>query len=298
MALLAALAYGISDFVGGLSARRVKAITVLTYSYPVGALLMIALLPFFPGPISVPTLLWGVAGGVCGFVGVLLMYTALALAPMNVISPVTAVCTAVVPIIAGVVAGERPSVLAWSGIALGLAAVMLISRSPDPLDPLDRLDDPETGREASSSQPAGAAAARHSASTKAIVLALVAGIGFGGYFICLSRADTDSGLWPVVLARVSSSLLAFPVALRMGAMTRLRGSILGLAAIAGTLDAGANLFFLLAARDGYLSLASVITALYPAGTVALAMIVLKERTSWAQRGGFAIAGAAVLLLTR
>jgi drug/metabolite transporter (DMT)-like permease len=294
MALLAAFAYGVSDFVGGLSARRVKAITVLTYSYPVGALLMIALLPFFPGPISLPTLLWGVAGGACGFVGVLLMYTALAIAPMNVISPVTAVCTAVVPIIAGVLAGERPSAVAWSGIALGLVAVLLISRSPDPLDPRPDL---EMRQEAPSSPPTGAAAS-HSASTRAIVLALVAGIGFGGYFICLARADTDSGLWPVVLARVCSSLLAFPVAVRMGAMTRLGGSILGLAAIAGALDAGANLFFLLAARDGYLSLASVITALYPAGTVALAMIVLKERTSWAQRGGFAIAGAAVLLLTR
>jgi drug/metabolite transporter (DMT)-like permease len=277
-ALLAALVYGISDFVGGLTARRVKAITVLLYSYPVGALLMVALLPVFPGPISAVTLWWGLAGGVAGFVGVLSMYTALAMAPMNIVSPITAVCSAAIPVVAGVLDGERPGAFAWYGIALGLVAVSLVSRGPH--------DD------------SSVLAGRRRTRTRAVILALVAGAGFGGYFICLARADADSGLWPVVLARVSASALTIPVAIRMRAFHSLGGRLLLLAGLAGVLDAVANLLFLLAAREGLLSLASVITSLYPAGTVLLAAVLLRERTSLAQRIGFGIAVASILLVAR
>lgn len=283
LALFAALAYGISDFVGGLASRRAKAVTVLLYSYPVGALLMILLLPVFPGPVSQATLMWGLAGGGAGFIGVLLMYTALGMAPMNVISPVTALTSAAVPVVAGVLYGERPGALAWAGIALGLAAIVLISRSPE-ADPSESAQD--------------LAVLHGRASSRAIVLALIAGIGFGGYFICLARADADSGLWPVVLARLSASALTIPVAIRMRAVHRLGGSLLVLAAAGGALDALANLFFLLASREGLLSLASVITSLYPAGTVLLAAILLRERTTVLQRFGFGIAAAAVVLVAR
>lgn len=282
LALFAALAYGISDFVGGLASRRAKAVTVLMYSYPVGALLMILLLPVFPGPISQSTLIWGLAGGGAGFVGVLLMYTALSIAPMNVISPVTALTSAAVPVVAGVLYGERPATLAWIGIALGLGAIVMISRSP----------------EADAGESAQQLSVLHGrASARAIIFALIAGVGFGAYFICLARADADSGLWPVVLARLSSSVLTIPVALRMRAAHRLGGSLLALAGLGGALDAAANLFFLLASREGLLSLASVITSLYPAGTVLLAAILLHERTTALQRLGFGIAAVAVLLIT-
>jgi drug/metabolite transporter (DMT)-like permease len=283
LALLAAVAYGVSDFVGGLASRRVKAVTVLLCSYPVGALLMLALLPLFPGPVSGATLAWGLAGGVAGFVGVLLMYTALAMAPMNVISPVTALTSASVPVAAGVLYGERPGALAWLGIALGLAAVVMVSRSPDP---------------APGESPQDLALLHGRASPRAIALALVAGVGFALYFICLARADADSGLWPVVLARLSASALTIPVALRMRAVHRLGGTVLALASAGGALDAMANLFFLLATREGYLSLASVITSLYPAGTVLLAALLLHERTTAAQRAGFAVAAVAVVLVAR
>lgn len=283
LALFAAFAYGISDFVGGLASRRVKAVTVLLYSYPIGALLMIALLPLFPGPVTASTLAWGLAGGGAGFVGVLLMYTALGMAPMNVISPITALTSAAVPVVAGVLYGERPGAAAWIGIALGLAAVLMISRSPEPA-PGESADELSVlhGR----------------ASARAVATALVAGVGFGAYFICLARADADSGLWPVVLARVSASALTIPVAMRMRALHPLGGATLLLASAGGVLDALANLFFLLASREGYLSLASVITALYPAGTVALAAVLLRERTTSGQRLGFAVAAAAVVLVAR
>ncbi|HEY2042711.1 MAG TPA: DMT family transporter [Jatrophihabitans sp.] len=272
-ALIAAGAYGISDFLGGIASRRAHALTVLVVSYPAGALLMAALLPVYGGPVSSRTLWWSVAGGVSGLVGVALLYSALSLAPMNIISPVTAVMSAVVPVLGGVVLGERPHLLAWLGIGLGLVAVVLISRQPE-----DHPHGPITW------QP--------------MAMAVVAGIGFGSYFICLARADHDSGMWPVVLSRLVSTALVIPAAFAAKRLVRMPRPVLGLALIAGALDASANVAFLLASRHGLLSLSGVITALYPAGTVLLAVLILKEHTGALQRVGLGIAAASVVLLTR
>jgi drug/metabolite transporter (DMT)-like permease len=272
-ALLAAAAYGVSDFIGGLASRRIPAITVLLASYPIGAALMAAMLPAYGGPVSAGTLAWSVAGGVAGLAGVALLYTALAQAPMNVISPVTAVMSAVVPVVAGVSQGERPHLLAWLGIMLGMLAVVLISRQP--------ADHPHG--------PIG---------WRPLVMAVVAGVGFGAYFICLAQSAPDSGLWPVVLSRLVSAILVLPLAAVGAAFVRMPPAVFRLAAVAGVLDAAANLGFLLASRHGLLSLSSVITALYPAGTVLLAALILKETTGRVQRIGLGIAAAAVVLLTR
>ncbi|HJQ00991.1 MAG TPA: EamA family transporter [Jatrophihabitans sp.] len=272
-ALLAAAAYGISDFVGGIASRRVSAFSVLLISTPLGALLMAALLPVYGGPVSAGTLGWSLAGGAAGLVGVLLLYSALALAPMNIISPVTAVMSAVVPVFGGVLLGERPHPLAWAGIAVGLLAVVLVSRQPEdhPHGPVGWLP---------------------------LAMAVIAGVGFGAYFICLARSDHDSGIWPVLISRACSAVLILPLALTGGRRRRLGPSLLGLATVAGALDATANLAFLLASRHGLLSLSGVITALYPAGTVLLAVLILKEHTGRLQRTGLGLAAAAVVLLTR
>ena len=272
-ALLAAAAYAVSDFVGGLASRRIPAITVLMASYPIGTVLIAAALPVYGGPISAGTLAWSLSGGAAGLVGVALLYYALGQAPMNVISPVTAVMTAVVPIVAGVLQGERPRLLAWVGIVLGLVAVTLITRQP--------ADHPHG--------PIG---------WRPLTMAVLSGVGFGAYFICLARTDEDSGLWPVVLSRTMAVLLVVPLAAALAGFVRIPRPVLALAAVAGILDAVANLAFLLASRHGLLSLSSVITALYPAGTVLLAVLILKERTGAVQRVGLGVAAAAVVLLTR
>jgi drug/metabolite transporter (DMT)-like permease len=272
-ALLAAAAYGVSDFIGGIASRRAHALTVLLLSYPAGAVVMAALLPAYGGSVSMRTFGWSLAGGIAGLAGVALLYAGLAQAPMNIISPVTAVMSAVVPVLGGVWLGERPHPAAWLGIALGLVAVVLISRQPD--------DHPHG--------PVG---------WRPLAMAMMAGIGFGGYFICLARSDTDSGLWPVVLSRLTSSVLVIPLALMTGRFVRLPRNILGFALIAGVLDATANVAFLLASRHGLLSLSGVITALYPAGTVLLAVLLLKERTGRIQQVGLAVAVASVVLITR
>jgi len=175
-ALLAAACYGVSDFIGGLASRRAHTLAVLLISYPAGAALMAAVLPFYGGPVSTGTAAWSLAGGVAGLTGVSLMYSALAQAPMNIISPVTAVMSGIVPVIAGLLIGERPHLAAWSGIALGLLAVVLVSR-----EPTDHPHDPTGWRP--------------------LVMAVVAGVGFGMYFVCLARSDPDSGMRPVVLSR-------------------------------------------------------------------------------------------------
>lgn len=273
LALFAAAFYGVSDFAGGLASRGTKALTVLLYNYPGGAVIMAALLPLFPGHVSLPTLLWSLGAGAVGLAGVALLYTALGTAPMNVVSPITALLSAAVPVLFGVVLGERPSPLAWIGMLAGMVAVVMISRTPTgaPQGPLPRT---------------------------ALMTALAAGVGFGFYFICLARSDDGSGLWPVVIARVTSAALVVPLALRSKALVTLRGRLLGLALLSGALDAGANLFFLLATRHGYLSIASVITALYPAGTVLLAVGLLKEHTGRLQKVGLAVATGAVVLIAR
>ena len=272
LSLIAAAMYGVGDFAGGIASRSRNAVTILLTSYPIGAVLMLACLPLFPGQLTFTTVLYGIGGGLAGMLGVILMYSALALAPMNVISPVTAVLAAIVPVVFGVITGERPGLAAWCGIVIGMVAVLLVSRTQD-------------------DHPHGPIAPR------IMAMALVAGVGFGVYFICLGHAPSNSGAWPLVVARITSAVLIVPLAWRLKRLGRVHGRLLAITAISGVCDAGANLFFLLATRHGYLSLASVITSLYPAATVMLAATVLHEHTGRIQKIGLVLAAASVVLIT-
>ncbi|MGI8759850.1 MAG: EamA family transporter [Jatrophihabitantaceae bacterium] len=272
LGLAAAAAYGIGDFVGAFASRRHGALTVLLHSYPIGAVLMLAMLPIFPGQVTGRTVWFGIAGGIAGLVGVVIMYSLMVVAPMNVISPVTAVLAAIVPVVFGVAVGERPHLAAWFGIALGVGAVVLVSRT---------TEDHPHGRIA----------------LRVIALAFVSGLGFGFYFIFLARAGDNSGLWPLVISRIASAALIVPLARQRRAFTAIHGRMLGVTVAAGAFDAFANMFFLLATRHGLLSLASVLTSLYPAFTVILAVGLLHEHTSRVQRAGLVLAAAAIVLIT-
>jgi len=272
LGLAAAIAYGIGDFAGAFASRRHTAVTVLLHSYPLGAVLMVAMLPLFPGAVTGHTITFGVAGGLAGLVGVLVMYSLMIVAPMNVISPVTAVLAAMVPVVFGVVVGERPQLAAWFGIGLGIGAVVLVSRT---------TEDHPHGRIA----------------THVLALAFVSGLGFGCYFIFLARAGEDSGLWPLVISRIASAVLIVPIAWQRHAFAAIRGRMLAVTLAAGAFDAFANMCFLLATRHGLLSLASVLTSLYPAVTVMLAVGLLHEHTSRVQRVGLGLAAAAIVLIT-
>jgi drug/metabolite transporter (DMT)-like permease len=263
LGLAAAVLYGVGDFAGGIASRRLTAVSVLLVSYPVGAVLMAALLPAFGGRASLHSILFGIAGGASGLVGVVLMYS---------LMTVAAVLAAIVPVVVGVGIGERPPLTAWLGIVLGLGAVVLVSRT---------TEDHPHGR-------IGAGV---------IALAFVSGLGFGLYFVFLARAGHDSGLWPLVVSRFASALLIVPLAAARKAFTVVRGRLLAVVVLAGSCDALANMCFLLASRHGLLSLASVLTSLYPATTVILAVWLLREHTSMTQRIGLGLAAGSIVLIT-
>lgn len=272
LGLAAAILYGVGDFAGGMGARRITAVTTLLWSYPVGAVLMAVLLPAFGGHFTGRAALFGVLGGCAGLLGVIVLYSLMTMAPINIVSPVSAVSAAIVPVAVGVAIGERPATTAWLGIVLGLFAVVLVSRT---------TEDHPHGRVA----PA------------LIVLAVLSGVGFGLYFVFLDRAGAGTGLWPLLVSRIASAVLIVPIAAARSAIRTVRGRTLGIVLLAGSCDALANFCFLLAARSGLLSVASVLTSLYPATTVLLAMGLLHEHATKVQRVGLLLAAGSIALIT-
>jgi len=273
LALVAAVAYGVSDFVGGLASRRASALRVLLLSYPAGVLPMLVVLPLLlPGRLDAATIGWSVAAGLAGTGGVLLLYIGLAIGPMGVVAPLTAVAGAVVPAGVGIALGDRPPAIAYAGVALALLAVVVVSRGPEA---------PGSG---------GRAAPR------TIAIASVAGVAFGLYFVLLSAAPETSGGWPLLISRVAASVAVLGIALAGRRPLRGDGRVWPFALAAGALDAAANLGYLLAVRQGMLALVPAVVALYPAATILLARLVLGERTGAVQRLGMVAAAGSVVLI--
>jgi drug/metabolite transporter (DMT)-like permease len=275
LALVSALGYGISDFSGGLASRRAPAIAVVLVSNSltlVIALFAVALLPgsvYHLGDVS-----WGLAAGSVGVVGVILLYRGLAIGPMSVVAPLTAVLSAIVPVVVGVLRGERPGVAALCGVALALPAMVLIGRESD-------------------------ARAGPPVSCGALLTALAAGVSFGGFYVLLAQTGSDGGAWPLVGQRAASVAILLGltgVALRRGIPALPQGRTLGLAIVAGITDFIANLTYVLATHRGLLALVAVLSSLYPAATLVLARTVLRERLTRGQLGGLLLAAVAVALI--
>jgi len=274
LSVLAALLYGAGDFCGGLATRRAAVTSVVLVSQLVGSVIVlpaIALVGGRPDPVS---LAWGAAGGLVGAVGVAVFYGALARGTMSVVAPVTAVTATAVPVAAGLVLGERPGVLVLVGVVLAVVAIVFVSA--------------EGGRIPSP---------RLLLANRGVTFALVAGAAFGILFVLLSRTSPDSGLWPLLSARLASGAAVLATALLLRRPVVPARAAWGLVVGAGIGDMGANVLFLLAQRSGLLVVASVLTDLYPAATVLLARLLLRERLAPVQLGGVLAAGAAVTLIT-
>ncbi|MWV49885.1 EamA family transporter [Rathayibacter sp. VKM Ac-2803] len=272
LALISAAAYGVSDFLGGLASRRVAALRVVLVSYPVSALVIAVMAPFVGGRLDPASLAWGAASGAVMAVAMWCFYSALAEGPMSVVSPVTAVMVAGVPVVVGVALGERLSPVSIVGILLAIAAIVLVSRE----------------------SAAGGDGRRFT--PRVARLTLAAGTCFALSFVFTDRIDGASGLWALVAARVVASCLVAVAAMRSKESARLRGRLLVLAVGVGLLDVVANIGMLYAFRDGMLSLMSVLIALYPAVTVGLAVAVLRERVGPGQLLGMALATGAVVTI--
>lgn len=240
------------------------------------ALIILAALAFPAESIRTTDLLWGAAAGLAGVIGLVLLYEALATGVMSIVSPVTAVVGTAVPVVAGVLLGERPGTLAWVGIAFGAAATGMLGLVPA-----------HDGVQVS-------AAARR----RAFPLAIAAGAGFGAFFLLLDRTSDGSGFAPLVAGRGAAVVvLAVILVLRNIRPGRLERTLAVPVLVAASGDIAANVLFLLATRRGLLTIVAVCVALYPAATVLLARIGLGERLTPAQIGGLVVAAGAVVLVT-
>jgi len=273
LALAAALIYGAADFFGGLATKRAVVWAVIFISGASGLATALLSLPLLGvGPPPPRDLELGALIGLVGLLGIAALYRGLAIARMSVVAPITAVVAAAVPVVYGVLRGERPSLAADIGIVLALGAVALISRSSDE----DVAGDPEPQR-------AG------------LLLAFLSGTGFGLVYVLL--AASSRGAWPLVASRTMFIALTGLIVVWIRPGLRAPG-VVRLAAASGFLDMGANVLYLLALRHTLVSIAAVIASLYPASTVMLARIVLHEKLHRVQWAGVACALAGVVLMAR
>lgn len=274
LALGAAVVFGSADFLGGLASRRRAALAVAFGTQAAGFAALLLALPLLPPATVAPRdLLLGALGGVFGSSGVVLLFRCLAKGPMSVVAPVAALTASVVPILAGVLQGERPGTAAVVGIAVALGAVVLITREDD----------------------AGAGAR---AGLEVVVTALAAGALFGLFFVCLHGTGDDAGLYPLVGARLASlPFLAVLITARGGGLKEaFTGRGLPIVVASGVLDMAANILYLVALRHGLLAVVAALTGLYPGATVLLAQTVLDERMHRTQVVGLAVAAVAATLV--
>lgn len=307
LALVGALVYGAVDFLGGIAARRMRSITVTCVAALAGLIGLVITVPLIGGSWNVADAVWGLVAGVFGMLAVALLYACLALGPMSILSPLTAVVGAIAPMLWGLlVVGETLGAVGYAGLVVALAAVVLVGFVP------------------------GEGVVRPT--SRGIVMGVGAGACIGAFLIAMDQTSAASGLVPLLFSRVANVAIAVPVvagmmvvATRRGrrAASALvaRGAVLGatpsgradlehavahapaqtlpipthawvLAAACGVVDAAANALMLVALRAGDLAIVSALTALYPAGTILLAALVLRERIARVQWIGLVLALAA------
>lgn len=314
-----ALVYGFADFLGGLASRRVRPVTVAATAAAVGIVPLLVGLALAGGRSSSTGTLWGAVGGVAGALGVLLLYAALAIGPMSVLSPITAVFAAVVPVVVALARGTVLSPVAVGALVVAVVAVVLVAA----------VRDPDGAR----------------LTTRGGVAAAVAGCGFGGIVLAFNETPADSGIAPLLVARVVQAVVlgaaavvsarwagsagsagpaasagsAVPVGPRQpggpapvpesvspervaGPTARLgpRARLALVIVACGVFDALANVCIQAGLHSSddpsTLPVISVLNALYPIGTVVLAGVVLRERLTLLQGAGIVLAlGASVAL---
>jgi len=276
LALAAALAYGLSDFVGGILSKTRSVWMVATASQLTAAFATAVVALLAPGDPGSTDFAWGAAAGVAGAIGISALYRGLSQGRMGVVAPISGTGAALVPVIVGLATGDEPSPLAWVGIAIAFAAIYFIPQAGKEHEPV--LDGP-----ASTSSGAGYGA--------------VAGLGFGALFALVGQIGDDAGFLPLALGQLVVAVTVALVAISLRQPWVPRGRGLAPVFAFGLLGTAALILFLLATRQGLLTIVSVIAALYPASTVAMAAIVLRERIGRMQSVGLGLAAIAVVLVT-
>jgi drug/metabolite transporter (DMT)-like permease len=274
LALASSVTWGLSDFLGGFQSRRHALLAVLLLSQGAAlVILVVAVLAGAPTEHDAASTAWAAGAGVLGLVGLMALYRALAIGTMSVVAPISATGVAI-PVLVGLLSGERPGPLQLAGMALACVGVVLAARVPPAAD----LEARRTGR-------------------TAVLLALIAAVGFGSFFAGIDRAEETADVaWVLLAARVADVAVLVAAAAILRPRLPTAPSALGPIAAVGALDLLANLLFVLAAGRGLLSVVGVLGSLYPAVTVLLARFVLQERLSRTQGAGVLITLAGVVAL--
>lgn len=281
MALSAATSYGAADFLGGLASRRANPIKVTAIALTFGLIFLSVVSIFVRPEFSNQTILFGIYAGLCSGIALTLFYAALALGPISIVSPLTAVVGAVVPVVFDLLLGESLGSFTILALVLIVIAIALVSFIPSKTIALPSL--------------------------RAVLYAFGAGIGFAGIFVFLDQAPTDSGIAPLVVMRVVGVAMLGLAVLFLQLRSKSNPDylpnsfppkLLAMIAASAVLDVSANFFFLLGTREGSLAIVAVLTSLYPIGTVLLARVVLGEKLARVQLVGIgvALAGCALLAL--
>lgn len=266
-----ALTWGIGDFCGGLATRRTSVWTVVLYSQGIGMLLLLLLVIAFGEALPrFSDLAWGAMAGLTGIIGLTALYQAMALGQMALVAPLTAVIALSIPVVVGIVAEGWPSSPTFFGFVLAALSVILISYAP-----------------------------QRSVTYSGLLIALVAGGGFGGFFVLIAQTQDVAVFWPLAAARATSVVVLGTLMLfrKQSVLPTSQQALLPIV-LAGVFDAGGNACFVLAEQAGRLDIASTLSSLYPVSTVVLALFLLRERLSLMQGAGVLLALVAIPLIAR
>lgn len=273
LGLVAAGAFGAADFLGGFSTKRAPAASVLVCVQAIGLALALVLVTLDDTPLPhARTLVVAMACGTIGMASLGLFYRALATGRMGVVAPVSAVLAGVVPVAWGLSHGERPSGVTLAGVVVAITAVALVAREPDTAEALTHR------------------------TTEPILLAVVSGVGFGITVTAFSEVAEGTGFWPLVFLRLAgvTGLTLVLLATRRLALPRAAGARNVIAG--GVLDLTGNAAIIQAFREGLTSVVAPVAALFPAATVLLARVVLKEQMTATQSAGLLVALVGLVMI--
>ncbi|MBF4634847.1 DMT family transporter [Agreia pratensis] len=290
LGLVGAFVYGSADFLGGLASKRLSPFAVTGIAAFSGLVVLLAVYPLVGGEWSADAAFWGSISGLSGAIGISLLYACLAIGPMSILSPLTAVVSAVVPLAVGLSRGDALKPVGYVALALALIAVVLVGFVP----------------EKGAVRP----------TLRGVLMAIGSGATIGIFLVAIDIAPADSGLVPLMFNRAVNGIIMVAIVVTTLAVARRRSdaaarppaasdaparaglrTALLLALACGVADAAANGLILTGLRLGELSVMSVLVALYPAGTIVLAALVLKERIAHLQIVGLVLAIAAAGMLS-
>lgn len=281
LALAGAAAYGLSDFLGGLLSRR-AALWPTALTACLGALVgSVVLALAIPGHPAAGDFGWAALGGLGSGAGTAFLYRGMAAGRMGVVAPISAVGAAAIPVLVGVGTGDRPSMVVWIGIALAFPAIWLVAQEEGAAE--------EPTPHAASKPGSGAV----DGVVDGVVDGALAGVGFGVLFAALGQIPHSAGYWPLTVTQVASVVAVAAAAVALGGRPWPRRPADFTGVVSGLLASLAVWCFLISTHHGLLSVSSVLVSLYPASTVILAVLVLRERVHRIQLLGLLVCAAAV-----